>query len=106
MGAQLLSEDSPRQRERLHVVATGLLMADSASISTWQPICADEENTSMNTLFTRFVRDEQGQDLIEYALLAAFVGLVVVGGATFLGDGLNTWYNTLGDNISKMDAQP
>jgi Flp pilus assembly pilin Flp len=29
----------------------------------------------MTTLFRRFLRDEQGQDLIEYTLLLAFVAL-------------------------------
>jgi Flp pilus assembly pilin Flp len=38
-------------------------------------------------LIARFIRDDQGQDLIEYALLAAFVALAAVGGATFLGSG-------------------
>jgi pilus assembly protein Flp/PilA len=46
-------------------------------------------------LFNRFVRDEQGQDLIEYALLGSFVALVVLGGATALGTNLNAWYNAV-----------
>ena len=46
----------------------------------------------MKNLFNRYVREEQGQDLIEYALLAAFVSLAAVAGATLLGGGLNTWY--------------
>ena len=57
-------------------------------------------------IFTRFVREEQGQDLIEYALLAAFVSLAAVVGATLLGSGLNTWYETIGNNIKTMDATP
>jgi pilus assembly protein Flp/PilA len=57
-------------------------------------------------LISRFIRDDQGQDLIEYALLGAFVSLAAVGGATFLGTGLNTWYNTLGGNIAEMPADP
>ena len=57
-------------------------------------------------VFTRFVREEQGQDLIEYALLAAFVSLAAVVGATLLGGGLNTWYETIGNNIKTMDATP
>ena len=34
----------------------------------------------MNNLLNRLVRDEQGQDLIEYALLAGFISLVAVVG--------------------------
>lgn len=57
-------------------------------------------------LFIRFIRDDQGQDLIEYALLGAFVSLAAVGGATFLGGGLNTWYNAVGDTIANMPSAP
>jgi pilus assembly protein Flp/PilA len=57
-------------------------------------------------LIARFIRDDQGQDLIEYALLGAFVSLAAVGGATFLGTGLNTWYNAIGGNIATMPSDP
>ena len=60
----------------------------------------------MKTVFNRYVREDQGQDLIEYALLAAFVSLAAVAGATLLGGGLNTWYTTIGNNIKNMDATP
>ncbi len=30
----------------------------------------------MKNLFARFVREEEGQDIIEYALLAAFISIV------------------------------
>jgi Flp pilus assembly pilin Flp len=30
----------------------------------------------MKNLFARFVREEDGQDIIEYALLAAFISIV------------------------------
>ena len=33
---------------------------------------------NLKTLVARFVRDEQGQDLIEYALLAGLIALVAV----------------------------
>jgi Flp pilus assembly pilin Flp len=55
-------------------------------------------------LITRFIRDDQGQDLIEYALLAAFVSLAAIGGATFLGNGLQTWYNAIGGFIAGMPS--
>jgi Flp pilus assembly pilin Flp len=31
----------------------------------------------MKNLFTRFVREDDGQDLVEYALLLVFIALVV-----------------------------
>ena len=39
----------------------------------------------MKNLIVRFVREEAGQDLIEYALIATFVSLVASVGATALG---------------------
>jgi Flp pilus assembly pilin Flp len=54
---------------------------------------------NLRTLVARFVRDEQGQDLIEYALLATFVSLVAIAGATLLGTALNNWYDTVATNV-------
>jgi Flp pilus assembly pilin Flp len=39
----------------------------------------------MKTMFYQFVKDEQGQDLIEYTLLLAFVALASA--ALFIGAG-------------------
>ena len=38
----------------------------------------------MKALFVRFVREEKGEDLIEYGLLAAFVAVVAT--AVVIGD--------------------
>ena len=54
---------------------------------------------SVKTLVARLVKDEQGQDLIEYALLATFVSLVAIVGATALGSALNNWYNAVATNV-------
>ena len=40
----------------------------------------------MKNLIARFVREDAGQDLIEYALLGSFVSLAAYVGANFLGD--------------------
>ena len=56
----------------------------------------------MKALFTRFVREESGQDLIEYALLAGFVSLVAAAGATLVGTSLNNWYTALSGVIDAM----
>lgn len=47
----------------------------------------------MKDVFKRFIQEEQGQDLIEYVLIATFVSVGALLGATALGDNLNTWYN-------------
>ena len=47
----------------------------------------------MKQLVVRFVREDAGQDLIEYVLLASFIAAGVIAGATALGTNLNGWYN-------------
>jgi len=56
--------------------------------------------TALKHFVTRLVRDEQGQDLIEYALLATFVSLVAIIGATALGSALNNWYDKVAGNVN------
>ena len=50
----------------------------------------------MKQLVVRFVREDEGQDLIEYVLLASFIAAGVIAGATALGTNLNTWYTKVG----------
>ena len=47
----------------------------------------------MKNLIARFLRDDQGQDLIEYVLIASVVSVGALVGATALGTALNGWYN-------------
>ena len=58
----------------------------------------------MKNLVVRLVSDEQGQDLIEYALLATFVSLVAIAGATLLGTALNNWYSKVSANVNGAAA--
>ena len=46
----------------------------------------------MKNLFVRFVREEAGQDLIEYAMLATLIALVGGATAATLGTNLAAWY--------------
>ena len=55
---------------------------------------------NLKNLVARFINDDQGQDLIEYALLATFVSLVAIAGATFLGTALNNWYSNVGSKVN------
>jgi len=54
----------------------------------------------LKMLALRLLRDEEGQDLIEYALLATFVSLVAIAGASLLGTALNNWYDSVGDRVN------
>ncbi len=58
----------------------------------------------MNTLFNRFVREESGQDLIEYLLLGTLIAIVVVVGAGALGVSINAWYNTMSGWVNTLAA--
>lgn len=60
----------------------------------------------MKNLLVRFVHEDEGQDLIEYALLGGFVSLVAATGAALVGTGLNTWYTGLGGTIGGMPITP
>jgi pilus assembly protein Flp/PilA len=56
----------------------------------------------MKNLFTRFVREDQGQDLIEYALLAGFISLVAVVAITNVGTGVNGVYNNIDTKVKTI----
>ena len=43
-------------------------------------------------LLHRLLRIEEGQDLLEYGLLASLIALVALGGVTVLGDFLNRFF--------------
>jgi Flp pilus assembly pilin Flp len=58
----------------------------------------------MKNLIARFVREDAGQDLIEYALLGSFVSLVALTGATYLGGELNLWYTGIGGVVNDATA--
>jgi pilus assembly protein Flp/PilA len=55
----------------------------------------------MKALVLRLVRNDEGQDLIEYVLIGTLVSIAVVLGATALGTNLNTWYQTMADWVSQ-----
>ncbi len=46
----------------------------------------------MRTLLRRLIREEQGQDLIEYALLAAFIALAATAMLILIGGNITTIY--------------
>jgi pilus assembly protein Flp/PilA len=54
----------------------------------------------MKALFIRFVREDEGQDLIEYALLAAGISLAAIGGIGAIGGALNSKYSQISTAVS------
>jgi len=56
----------------------------------------------MRALVKQFVREESGQDLIEYALLAGFISLVAVAAITSVGVGVNGVYNNINAQVANI----
>ena len=56
----------------------------------------------MKSVFNRFIRGENGQDLIEYALLAGFISLVAVLAITNVGTGVNAVYNNIDSQVKAI----
>jgi pilus assembly protein Flp/PilA len=54
----------------------------------------------MKALVIRLVRNDEGQDLIEYVLIGTLVSIAVVAGATALGTNLNTWYQNMANWVN------
>jgi len=60
----------------------------------------------MNTILpaiSRFAKSEDGVTAIEYALIAALIALLVVGGAELVGANVEFFFNTMGTEL--QDAQ-
>ena len=55
---------------------------------------AHSSGEDMKNLIARFVREEEGQDVIEYALLAAFVSTVAGTVIVTIGTDVLTMFNT------------
>jgi pilus assembly protein Flp/PilA len=83
------------------VVGAQILVAATPAATSITSLLKEEH---MKRLIVRFVREDEGQDLIEYALLATFVSVAAAVGATAAGTQLNGWYNALASTVSGMAA--
>jgi Flp pilus assembly pilin Flp len=54
----------------------------------------------MKTLFTRFVRETDGQDLIEYALLAATIAIAVTAAMQLVRTALTNQFTTISNSVA------
>jgi Flp pilus assembly pilin Flp len=60
------------------------------------------EKVEMRRVFAHWLRDESGQDLIEYALLTAFISLVCTALINSIGTVVNSWYEGYGSTIATI----
>ena len=58
----------------------------------------------MKSLFNRIVREEQGQDLIEYALLAGLISLASVVAITTLGTAIQGKFTSVGTAVTSAGS--
>jgi pilus assembly protein Flp/PilA len=64
--------------------------------------CTTSGEDSMSTLFTfvkSFVREEEGQDLLEYALLVALIALVAIAAVQAAGTSVSTIFNSIATKL-------
>lgn len=79
-----------------------------ADVKSWRCPCGEvplqdavhNGREQMKNLFARFIREDEGQDLIEYAFLAVFIALAVTVGLGLVATGINTQMSNIGANIS------
>src|ERR1700759_3658656 len=58
--------------------------------------------TEMKALAIRFLHDEQGQDLVEYALIVAAVGLALITTVNQLSQGIVSLYQSITGDLSSI----
>lgn len=56
----------------------------------------------MKALLSRLVREDKGQDIIEYALLAAGISVVTIPIVPLIGTTLNTVYSNINTQVSNL----
>lgn len=57
-------------------------------------------NTNMKQLFTNLVKDESGQDLVEYALLTALIALGSVAAMSTLATNISNAFAKVGTKLT------
>jgi pilus assembly protein Flp/PilA len=54
----------------------------------------------LQAFLTRLFNDEEGQDMIEYALLATLISLIAFAAITTIGTRVNTLYEDIRDDVT------
>ena len=58
----------------------------------------------MKEFTIRFIRDEQGQDLVEYALIVAAVGLALITTVNTLSTAIVSLYSSITQGLASIGA--
>ena len=54
----------------------------------------------MKTIMKKFRKDENGATAIEYALIAGLIGVVIIAGATTLGNNISSKFTSVGSKVT------
>ncbi len=58
----------------------------------------------MRTMFSRFVKEEDGATAIEYGLIAALISVAIIGAVSALGGSLDTKFNFIATKLTNADS--
>jgi pilus assembly protein Flp/PilA len=58
----------------------------------------------MSKFFSRFIRNESGATAVEYGLIAALIGVVIIAGAGALGTALNQKFTDIGQTVTNAGS--
>lgn|GEM_PF-186663 len=64
-----------------------------------EPTVFSEKDKGM-TYLKKFIQDEEGQDLVEYALLLGFIALAAIAALTTLETNISTLYSKVGGSVA------
>jgi pilus assembly protein Flp/PilA len=60
--------------------------------------------TNLKALLSRLAKDDSGQDLIEYALVAALIALGAIGAMKTVSGDISTLFSTVGSQLTSAGA--
>ena len=63
-------------------------------------LSTDPGSYPVQTVMQQFIRDEEGQDVVEYGLLIATIAIVVLLATAAFGQNIGVWFNTLASRIT------
>lgn len=58
----------------------------------------------MMSFAKRFLKNESGATAVEYGLIAALIGVVIIAGAGALGNALNAKFTTIGTTVTSAGS--
>ena len=59
---------------------------------------------AMHSRVVDMFEKERGATATEYAILVAFIALLIIIGVTFFGDNLNNWFGRLGNHVNSFNS--